>query len=52
MKLEKLTLSEQVLVKILAKLYSIDPTSAAEFEDEVTEEVMYHALNNNSETNS
>jgi hypothetical protein len=51
MKLEKLTLSEQVLVKILAKLNSIDPSSAAEFEDEVTEEVMYHALKK-SETNS
>jgi len=39
MKLQKLTLSEQVLVRILGKLYSIDSTSAEKFKDEVGEEV-------------
>lgn len=45
MKITKLTLSEQVLVKILAKLYSIDALSVKDFEDEVSEEVMAHAKN-------
>ena len=35
MKLQKLTLSEQVLVRILGQLYSIYSTSAEKFKDEV-----------------
>ena len=39
MKLQELTLSEQVLVRILKKLQSIDPNSIEQFKDEVGEEV-------------
>lgn len=42
-KLTQLTLSEQTLVKILAKLYSIDPNSVEEFKEELTEEVIHYA---------
>jgi len=45
-KLTQLTLSEQTLVKIVAKLYSIDPDSVEEFKEELTEEVIYYAKNN------
>ena len=45
-KLTQLTLSEQTLVKIVAKLYSIDPTSVEEFKEELTEEVIHYAKNN------
>jgi DNA-directed RNA polymerase subunit F len=42
-KLTELTLSEQTLVKIVAKLHSIDPNSVDEFKEELTEEVIHYA---------
>ena len=45
-KLTQLTLSEQTLVKIVAKLYSLDSASVDEFKEELTEEVIHYAKNN------
>lgn len=39
MKLSNLSFSEQTLVFVLAKLYSIDPEAINEFKDEVSEEI-------------
>lgn len=42
-KLTQLTFSEQTLIKIIAKLYSIDPASVEEFKEELSEEVIHYA---------
>ncbi len=40
---QKLTLSEQLMVKMIARLMVLDPTFAEDIRDETSEEVYAHA---------
>lgn len=46
---KKLTLSEQLMVKLIARLMVLDPTFAEDIRDETSEEVYAHAENYKAE---